>query len=272
MIPKEGACMAVLRRKRAVAFTEFERQMANICKELNARLNTLPARYHKYLDRRIYEPANQAYTDTILANEQNSSTPGAIEKRRTFFEDALLCLAKLQPPLLAYWNLKDSSEGGMDHLADMVNREYALIYGVMKRTEAPPMMLTLPRQKAKELQFIKTMCDLHKYSYQKIGHAPAGCTDFIGQQLAALADAALYHVIAANRKMPETKQEALQRAQHLQEAIDSLNGMQRPVLALWNLMDYSERTMDEWAGLIDAELKLLEGLKKADKGRFSALP
>lgn len=264
--------MAVLRRKRAVAFTEFERQMANICKELNARLNTLPARYHKYLDRRIYEPANQAYADTILANEQSDRNPGARDKRRACLLDALECLAKLQPPMLAYWNLKDSTEGGMNQLADMVNREYALIYGMLQRTEALPMMLTIPRHKAKELQFIKTMCDLHKYSYQRIGHAPAGCTDFIGQQLALFADDALYHVIAANRKMPETKQEALQRAHHLQAAIDSLNGMQRPVLALWNLMDYSERTMDEWAGLIDTELKLLEGLKKADKARYSALP
>jgi len=263
--------MAVLRRNRNVAFCEFERQMMNICRELKSRLGSLPARYHKYLDRRIYEPANQAYSAVIRANELNNKNSGARKKRQELFLESLQCLAKLQRPMLAYWNIKDSSEGGMEQMADMINREFGLLYGVMNRTEVPPMFLTLPKRKVKELAFLRTMSALHKYCYQKIGHAPDGCTDFIGRQIAEFADAALYHVVAANRKMPETKLEADQRARHLQEAIDNLNALQRPILALWNLMEYSEKTMDEWAGLLDEELKLLEGLKKADKARYSGL-
>lgn len=263
--------MAVIRRKRAVAYTEFERQMENICKELKSRLASLPARYHKYLDRRIYEPASHAYSAVILANEQAANDEQGQAKRLTLFCAALEQLGKLQKPLLAYWNIKDSKEGGMKQIADMISREYALIYGVMRRKDRPPMLLTLPKQKIKNLQFLGVMCALHKYTYQKIGHAPNDCTDFISKQIAEFADTALYHVVLANYKIPTTRQEAEVRARHLQSAIDCLNGMQRPMLALWNLMEYSEKTMDDWAGLLDEELKLLEGLKKADKARYKGL-
>lgn len=263
--------MAVIRRKRAIAYTEFERQMENICKELKSRLGSLPARYHKYLDRRIYEPASHAYSAVILANEQETRDGQGQAKRLSLFHAALEQLSKLQKPLLAYFNIKDSKEGGMEQLASMINREYGLIYGVMGRKDKPPMFLILPKQKIKNLQFLGVMCRLHKYTYQKIGHAPNDCTDFISQRIAEFVDTALYHVVAANHKIPATRQEADARARHLQSAIDCINGMQRPMLALWNLMDYSEKTMDEWAGLLDEELKLLEGLKKADKARYKGL-
>lgn len=263
--------MAVIRRKRAVAYTEFERQTENICKELKSRLESLPARYHKYLDRRIYEPASHAYSAVILANEQETRDEQGQAKRLSLFCTALEQLGKLQRPLLAYFNIKDSKEGGMKQIADMVNREYGLLYGVMGRKDKPPMFLTLPKQKIKNLQFLGVMCRLHKYTYQKIGHAPNDCTDFISMRIAEFADTALYHVVMANHKIPTTRQEADARAQHLQSAIDCINGMQRPMLALWNLMEYSEKTMDEWAGLLDEELKLLEGLKKADKARYKGL-
>jgi hypothetical protein len=47
--------------------------------------------------------------------------------------------------------------------------------------------------------------------------------------------------------------------------------MQRPVLALWNVMSYSENTMDEWAWRLNDVLKLLQGVIKSDKTRFAKL-
>lgn len=263
--------MAVLRRKRAGAYTEFERQMGKICTEAKNRLNTLPTRYRKYLSRKIYEPASRAYEALILANEKAARNEAEQRKRTALFNTAVSQLVMLQKPLLAYWNIKDTSEGGMDQLANMINREFGLIYGVSGRKDMPPMILTLPKKKLKSLLFLSVMCDLHKYTYQKIGHAPKDCTDFISARIADFCDTALYHVVLANRKIPETRQEADDREAHLQSAIECLNGMQRPMLALWNIMDYSENTMDEWAGLLDEEIKLLEGLKKADKTRYKGL-
>lgn len=130
------------------------------------------------------------------------------------------------------------------------------------------MIVALPKSKIQRLAFLQKMSELHKYTYQKIGHAPNDCKDFISGKIADYIDTALCAVVLANHKIPETRAEADKRAGHLQAAIDSLNAMQRPLLALWNIMEYSENTMDEWAGLLDEELKILEGLKKADQARY----
>ena len=119
--------MSVLKRNREIAYTEFERQMCNICKELKARLSTLPVRYHKYLDRKIYEPASRAFEAVIIANEKNAYNDRERQKRDALFHAALADIGKLQKPLLAYWNIKDSKEGGMMQIADMIGREYGLI-------------------------------------------------------------------------------------------------------------------------------------------------
>lgn len=263
--------MSVLRGKRKVAFTEFERQMGVICRVIKDRLNSVPARYRKFINPKLYEPANKAYTAVILANEQSPRTAQGLQRRNALFDTALKSILQMQKPLIAYWNIKDSSEGGIKEVVDMLNREIALIYGVTKRQEAQPMIVALPKEKMKRLAFLNKMGELHKYTYQKIGHAPNDCKDFISGKIADFVDTALYAVVMANHKIPETKDEAEKREKNLQLAIDSINGMQRPLLALWNIMDYSESVMDEWAGLLDDELKILEGLKTADKARYKTL-
>ena len=150
------------------------------------------------------------------------------------------------------------------------NREVALIYGITRK-EYSPMFYALPRRKFQTILFLQKMSELHKYTYEKIGHAPKYCRDTLCAQIVDMADTALYWVVDANHTIPQTKAEAEKRDEKLKNAIDSLNAMQRPMLALWNLMDYSERIMDEWAGLLDEELRLLEGLRKADKARYKSL-
>ena len=75
----------------------------------------------------------------------------------------------------------------------------------------------------------------------------------------------------ANVKEPRTKAEAQRRDAWLKDAIDNLNAMQRPLVGLWNIMEYSEAIMDEWAGMIDEEIRILTGLREADRKRYSGL-
>lgn len=263
--------MSVLRSNRQVAFTEFERQMGIICREVKNRLSSVPARYRKFINPKLYEPASKAYRCVTLANEQSPKTAQGLARRNALLDTALKSIMQLQKPLLAYWNLKDSTEGGMKELADMLNREIALIFGVQKREGVRPMIIILPTKKMERLAFLKKMSELHKFTYQKIGHAPTDCKDFVSDEIALCADTALCSVVLANNKIPETREEADHRATHLQNAIDNLNAMQRPLLSLWNIMDYSENIMDEWAGLLNEELKILEGLKKADQTKYKNL-
>lgn len=263
--------MSVLRSKRKVAFSEFERQMAIICRHTNDRLTSVPSRYRKYLYPKIYNPMNAAYTNLILANEQNSRTQRGAEKRAVYFDYAMKNLLSMQKPMIALWNVLDVKEESCKQWADMFNREIALITGVTRKQEVKEMFVALPKTKIQKLAFLSKMAELHKYTYQKIGHAPEFCKDLLSCKIAEFIDTALYCVVMANHKIPETKTDAKKRSDYIQGAIDNLNGMQRPLLALWNIMDYSENVMDEWAGLLSEELKILEGLKKADNNRYKNL-
>lgn len=264
--------MSVLKNKRKTAFSEFERQMLLLCRYTKDRLNTVPARYKKFVNPKIYNPTNKASTAVILANEQNPRTAQGQNRRLAMFKAAVQQLISLQKPLIAVWNLLDIEEDSAKRWADMVNREFALIWGVTKwEEETKPMIVALPKRKIGKLEFLKTMAELHRFTYTKIGHAPNHCKDTISDRIADFINTALCEIILANHKIPETKAEAAIRAAHIQSAIDNLNGLQRPLLALWVIQDYSENEMDEWAGLIDKELKLLEGLKAADAERYKNL-
>ncbi len=264
--------MAIHRSDRNTAFTEFERWMSVVYTMTSDRMRSAPARYKKFFDARIFARVSRAYTETILANEANAKTEQGRTRRTALLTDAVRQLCKIQAPMLGYCNVMQSSEGGAQQWADAINKELRLLYAVLKREDVPPMIITLPKKdKIKRLAFISVMLSLHKYTYQKIGHAPNVCKDSISVKIAEFADEALCGVVLANRKQPATKDEARERETNLQSAIDNLNAMQRPLLALWNIVDYSEDTMDEWAGLLNEELKILEGLKKADKERYKAL-
>lgn len=87
-----------------------------------------------------------------------------------------------------------------------------------------------------------------------------------------LVNDAFYELILANKKVPETKAEYEQRRQHISNAITYLKGMNRPMLFYFNLMQYSERIMNEWSELLVSELKMLASLQRSDKERFKSLP
>ena len=82
---------------------------------------------------------------------------------------------------------------------------------------------------------------------------------------------ALYCTLQGNDNFPTTRKQYEARDKYLKRAIDNLNGLQRPLYALWNVMCYSENTMDEWAGQINECIKLLSGLRSSDKKRFGKL-
>lgn len=264
--------MTVVKSKRGIAFSEFEWHMAAIVRETKQRLNPVPARYRKFIYPRIYEPTSRAYTAVILANEINARTEEGKGRRSELLEGALKDIRSLQTPLYGAWNILGTKEESCKDWADMLNREIALITGVINKERAVDELIqALPKKKIERLEFLKVMAQLHKYTYTKIGHAPNDCKDFISMKIAELTDTALCEILKANGKIPETGKQATERARHVQGAIDNLNAMQRPLYALWNIVDYSENEMDEWAGLIDREIRLLEGLKKSDRERFKNL-
>lgn len=246
--------------------------MIILYKETTDRLNSVPQRYKKFLNPKIYDPINKAYTAVITADEQNSRTESGRQRRMALLEFAIKTLLSMQNPIIAIWNIIEIKDESIIKWSELFNYEIALICGIIKKTrEEVPMFVALPKQKIQRLAFLQTMSELHKYTYTKIGHAPDRCKDTLSNRISDFIDTALYEIVMANRKIPENRTEAEERESRIQASIDALNGLQRPLLSLWNIMDYSENVMDEWAGLLDKEIKLLEGLKAADKIRYKNL-
>lgn len=264
--------MGVLRSRRGIAYSEFERNMEKIHRDLEARMHALPARYKKHLCDRLYEPMNACYNALIIADEQKGAAQAAKEKRQKYFRAACACLVRMEKPLLAFCNIRDVDDNGRDDLEKRLNYEIALIYGAAGwPKEDKPVFHLLRKDKIRRLAFLGKMAELHKYTFQKTAHAPNDAFDALSLRIDDFCTNALYDVAMANVREPKTREEAQTRDAWLKDAIDNLNGMQRPMVGLWNIMDYSEKIMDEWAGMIDEEIRILTGLREADRKRYSGL-
>lgn len=264
--------MSVLRSRRGIAYSEFERNMWKLHINLESRMQALPARYKKHVCDKLYIPLNRAYNALIIADEQKGSAAAAKEKRQKHFKLAMKYIMQMEKPLLSFCNIRDVSDAGLEEINGAINREIALIYGVTGwPKEGKPVFHTLKKDKFKKLAFLGKMAELHRYTFQKTSHAPNGCFDALSTRIDDFATNALYAVVMANEKQPETRAEAQRRDAWLKEAIDNLNGMQRPMVGLWNIIEYSEATMDEWAGMIDEEIRILTGLREADRARYKDL-
>ena len=264
--------MGVIRSKRGVAYSEFERNMWGIHNDLEARMHALPSRYKKHICDKLYEPMNQCYNALIIADEQKGSAEAAKEKRQKYFKAAMVYLIRMEKPMMAFFNIRDVSEGGAEAIEKALNYEIALIYGAAGwPKEEKPVFHILDRRKFKRLAFLGNMSKLHKYTFQKTAHAPNDCFDALSVRIDDFCTNALYDVAMANLREPRTKKEAETRDAWLKDAIDNLNAMQRPMVGLWNIMDYSEKIMDEWSGMIDEEIRILTGLREADRNRYKNL-
>lgn len=190
-------------------------------------------------------------------------------------EQARLVISKIndmQKRLLAVWNIQDYSVNHMINIVEHFNNEieYIRIYGGLSENEVKPMYI-LDRKAANKVEFIKTMLELHKMIYQKTITLPEYIRSSKGTLLMDLADNALYHVCETNFNFPTCKKIYDKRKEHLSTALMYLRSMNVPMLAIFNSVHYSNDTMLEISKLLNTEIKLLNGLRKSDNGRFSKL-
>lgn len=266
--------MTVLARKRSQAPTEFEMNCARLVKYTVQRANSVPKRYQKFIRPRLLKLATTAYYDVIMGNEADSRTERGRREREKLLDAAAQCLLKLQKPLVVYWSLFDTREGGIREWTELINRELALLNGAAGHTAGErtvPMIEVYDMRYSEDRMSVNAVRELHKYTYSKICSVPLEYKDHLSDQLLCFVDEALFCTLKGNRSIPTNRKQYEIRDRYLRRAIDSLNGMQRPLYALWNVMEYSENTMDDWAERLNEALRLLQGVRKSDRRRFGDL-
>ena len=164
--------MSVLARNRRQAATEFEMNCARLVVLTTQRADHIPARYKKFVRPRLMELTTSAYHAAIMANEADSRTEAGRTDRRKLFERSIRCLTVLQKPLVVYWSLFDSKEGGIREWADLVNKEIALLHGAahFEDNREVPMIKTFDLKYSDDRIFLNKMRELHKYTYSFSPH------------------------------------------------------------------------------------------------------
>lgn len=178
-------------------------------------------------------------------------------------------LLSLQKDLLALWNIEHYTMDRMIKWVSMIDREINLlaIHGNFK-TEGRHMYI-LDYEAVEKLAAMKSMSALHKMIYSKAIPLPATPRSTKGSYLMGLADEALYRISEGNRNIPKTREEYEQRKKDFSRAMNCLKSMENPLMAIFNLMNYSNETMEKIASLVTETEKLLKGLMESDERRFA---
>lgn len=105
--------MTVLARKRKQSPTEFEMNCAKLVRYTVERASNVPNRYKKFIRPKLCKLVSIAYYDVIMGNEANTRTEDGKKERTKLLDDAIRTLLKTQKPLVVYWSLFETSEGGI---------------------------------------------------------------------------------------------------------------------------------------------------------------
>jgi hypothetical protein len=262
--------MSVIRSKRHISKFEYENTFTKLYHFSADQTTKIGNRRKKWLCAKIDNIMNHSYNLIMDINEgiyQNALTDEDINK---LVEQVIYHLISLEKPLMILWNVKRYKSKTMATWCGLLQNEYELLCKLIN---------VRPRYKFKILDykvinsvdFIKNMAEFHRFVHGKVINAPCKYDDTSGNLLIELVDTAFYYVIAANKKIPSTKEEYEKRTLNINSAISALYKMQRQILFYCNLMQYSESVLNDWRNYLSSELKLLNALKKSDSKRFSKL-
>lgn len=266
--------MSVLKKERKVSRYEFENSYLEFYKFMKPKLNKIPKRRYKYIGKPLYNAINYAYKQVINVNSylfrRKEYKDKEIHEKNV--QMAILSIHKIQKPLIVYWNIMKISFEEQCKVAQELNRILALLGGLQMSKKKPKSLMVMDWGKIKSTNYINKITILHRYMHSKVISAVDDLENVESSMLVQYVDDLLFQVITANNVFPRTQEEYEFRTKKLDKAISDLYFMQRPMLAYFNIMEYSEEIINHWIELQQECLKLLYGVKKSDKRRFNNLP
>lgn len=264
--------MAVLRSKRKIAQSEFEHSFAELYQFSMIHTLRIPKRRSKWLCPDINNTMNSLYKGLM----QISDSYFQCKNDRSNYAASVVTqyinkLNDLEKPLMVLWNVQKYKVNTMAQWVTRIGWEVSLLNQMHEGENIECDVSVLDWRIINNANFLKNMSELHRYTHSKVANATTAYDTTQGSLLISIVNDAFYELILANKKIPETKAEYEQRKRHISNAMMYLKEMNRPMLFYFNLMQYSERVMQEWATLLVNELKMLASLQKSDRERFKNL-
>lgn len=264
--------MSVLKTERSLSKYEYVYSFIRLYNYTEDRLARIPKRKAKYLATPISEIMNDIFDDITQINNQYFQYGIKLKTKQEQAQQVIDKLVSLQMPLLTLWNIEGYKENTMITWVRMIEEEISYLSNMGGLSvDNSNRMFILDHKAISEMDFLNNMAEIQKFIYSKVISLPESCTRTNGMLLVHLVDKAFYHLAEANRFVPRNKCMYENRKKHIEIAFDRINKMQIPTISIFLQMKYSEKIMKEWSGLINREMKLLNGLKKSDAKRFGDL-
>lgn len=264
--------MSVLVSKRTLSRHEYVNTFLELYKFTEEKLSKIAKRKYRWIAEPIANQMNEIYNLITQANNDYFCYGIKLLDKPEQSKLIIGKLIDLQKPLFALWNIEDYETRKMVNWVNYINKEimYLLRLGCISHDERLKVFI-LDYKAMNEAEFIRTMSKLHKIIYSKTISLKESLRSTKGVLLMNLADEAFYRVCHANLYFPINRKMYENRKEDMSIAIDCLKQMQQPLAALFNIMNYSENTMNEIAKLLDKEMTLLEAVYKSDIKRFKNL-
>lgn len=266
--------MSVLKAKRNLAKSEFERTFLLFYADSERLLNKVPKRRKKYICTNIALLNNAILNDLMIVQEYLFAKK---EHKKTIkqlrIQSAIQRIECLEKEIMVYSNIMFLPFDKQCNWCENLNKEIALLNGMIDdETEKSKFRVTvLDWSKINKFETLRNMADLHRYTHGKAVRAVGQFENGTTPLLIGLIDEAFYRLMKANSYIPRTKAEYEERAKNIEIVLQNLNKIQRPMLLYFNVMKYSDRVQREWSKMLNKEIKLVKGLQKSDKKRFSKL-
>ena len=232
-------------------------------------LNKLPKRKYYYLFDPIMGQMNNI--GRYLGELMDRGYEGGINKlslqdAHRFIIDEIL---KLQPKLLALWNIQDYEEHAMCVWCDSFN-EVISVLSVLANVELTPEdeVYILDKYHVTNSVAVKNILELQKYIYSKVITAPRSYRNSSGEFLVDNIDRAVYMIAQGSFFKPESKDDYAKRVECYSEALNLLKQMNQPIMTYVNVMGSSERVITDLASLYAASIKTLKNLISYNKKKM----
>ena len=240
-------------------------------------MSKTPIRRQKWVYPKITEILRDAHMAVMELSTGYKDITIRNQWRYDLIKHAMNRLCDLQNPLYSYWCIMGIDEKHRKTWCDYINTEISLLQGML---EANPcyeddtkakFIMYYKTSMIENAKFLSNMKELLLFSHSKIIHAKKDFDGFESATIIELVGDAWYHCISSNQKIPENLDDYKKRQEHISDAISCLHKLNRPMLSLFTMLEYSENVMREWSGMLVEEIKLLTALQKSDKKRFKNL-
>ena len=277
--------MSVLKNKRRTSKIEYEKNFLAFYEYMTGRIDHMPRRWMRPLGFPMKEALNQIYDDVLLVSEMYIDKDPA-KKRYMQCKKVIEELTAFQEWIYLYWNLSDVRNGikwadanRRKFMSLSVNKEIYLLGGVMHRLD-PKMkfgrlevnyMKPFTRKDIEDVQFLEKLYELNELVYPKCIRIPLAERDEEARLACKYIRNAFYCAYSANSSIPSTKGEYSTRRRLFGEAISDLYRLNRPMVKMFMVHLFSNEDMEKITQLVNEATRLLQGVQKSDKDRFSAL-